>query len=137
MTYNKRNFDAAIAPTADPPRQLTPASSDAASSTTFLGAYPKADMDSFTFSLAIDPDRANLFVHWAKETAPQTTIWHMNRLEPYDFRLPNDYRRLHHDLDNILDWGVGERLQGIKGQLCHIGEHLETENNKKRKFTRG
>lgn len=93
-------------------------------------------MDSFTFSLAIDPDHANLFVHWAEETSPQNTIWHMNRLEPYDFRLPNDYRRLHHDVDNILDWGVGERLQGIKQQLGQIGERLETENNEKRKLAR-
>lgn len=133
MTYNKRIFDAAVTATAELPQQLTPASSDTASSTTSLNTYPKADMDSFTFSLAIDPDHANLFVHWAEETAPQTTIWHMNRLEPYDFRLPNDYRRLHHDVDNILDWGVGERLQRIKRQLGQIGAHLETENNKENK----
>ena len=134
MTYNKRKLDAAALLPADGSQQLTPAGSNAQSSTTTLGIYPKADMDSFTFSLAVDPDHANLFVHWAEETAPQTTIWHMNRVEGYDLRLPNDYRRLHHDVDNILDWGVGERLQGIRRQLEQIGERLETESNKKRKF---
>lgn len=59
----------------------------------------------------------------------------MSRLEPYDFRLPNDYRRLHHDVDNILDWGVGERLQGIQKKLTKIGEGLKVANDRKRKLT--
>lgn len=134
MTYNKRSFDAAVVPTNDQSQQLTPSTSDATSSISMLGTYPKVDMDSFTFSLAIDPDHANLFVHWAEETAPQTKIWHMNRLEPYNFRLPNHYRRLHHHVDNILDWSVGERLQGIKRKLGQIGERPEMENIKKRKI---
>ena len=60
-------------------------------------------MDLFTFSLAINPDHVNLFVYWVEEIISQITIWYMSRLELYDFRLLNDYRRLYYDIDNILD----------------------------------
>ena len=68
MTYNKRKFDAAVVAPNDPSSQLTSSTSEIiTSSASTLVAYPKADMNSFTFSLAIDPDHAKLFVHWVEE----------------------------------------------------------------------
>ena len=58
----------------------------------------------------------------------------MDRLRPYDFRLPNDNPRLHHDFGDIVDWGVDGRLQVIKRQLSQVEERLGTEDNKKKKF---
>ena len=137
MTHNRRVFDATVVPPNDQSQQLTASTSDADSSTSALDTYQKADIDLFTFSMAIDPDHANLFVHWAEETASQTTIWHMNGLEPCDLRFLNDYPRLHHDVDNILDQGISERLQCTRRQLSQIRERLETERNNMQHYERG
>ena len=142
MTYNKRNFDAEVLkqPVVDSRQQPTPDTSTSASN-----APPppppgttsnNADINSFTFSLALDPDNARLFTHWAEEVAqstPPVIIWHMHLLEIYNFFSPNDYRRLHHDVDNILDWGVGERLKGIKEGLTKIGERVEMGLGKRKR----
>ena len=83
--------------------------------------YPKADMDSFAFTLAVGSQYANMFVNWALEMDSDNSVqWHMHWLQGYSFRKPDDLNQLHHDMNNVLDWGLRvrkdkiiERCQGI------------------------
>ena len=83
--------------------------------------YPKADMDSFAFTLAVGSQYANMFVNWALEMDSDNSVqWHMHWLQGYSFRKPDDLNHLHHDMNNVLDWGLRvrkdkiiERCQGI------------------------
>ncbi|KAL9104812.1 MAG: hypothetical protein Q9163_000260 [Psora crenata] len=71
--------------------------------------YPKVDVDSFAFSLAVAPDKAHMFVHWCLEVGPSYVHWHAHRLAEYSFYRLDEITQLHHDIDNVLDWGVGPR----------------------------
>ena len=76
-----------------------------------------ADMDSFAFSMALGAQDARIFVNWALVTAKGGVEWQMHQLRHYNFRSLIDVNRLHHDMDNILDWGVGSRKRKVV-ELC-------------------
>ena len=67
----------------------------------------KPDMDSWVFSFAIAPDQAKCYVNWCLAYQNGMLYWHMHLLDIYSFHNVNDISRMHHDLDNMLDWGVG------------------------------
>ena len=83
----------------------------------------RTDAKSFAFSLAFSPMEANLFVHWAeealsKEGALITVNWHASQIAHYYLKLDGaPWVELHHDIDNVLDWGVLTRRQELK-ELC-------------------
>jgi len=83
--------------------------------------YPNADLDTFAFSLAVAPDRANLSVHWCLEDDGKAIYWHMHFLKTYSFNRAEELTMLHHDMDNILDWGIGPR----KTQVVRALEDME------------
>lgn len=81
---------------------------------TMYSAGCKADPDSFAFSLAIAADQAKMFVNWALDRPNGTVHWHMHRLATYSFDNLDHLTQLHHDIDNVLDWGVGPRKRKIE-----------------------
>ncbi|KAG8530629.1 uncharacterized protein KY384_004667 [Bacidia gigantensis] len=70
---------------------------------------PTPDAESFVFTIAIDPDQVKLFVNWILVHPPLDNTYHMHHLRTYTFNNAEHVAILHHDLDNILDWGVGKR----------------------------
>ena len=79
--------------------------------------YPKVDIDTFAFSLAVGSDHARLFINWALEVGPGHVKWHMHRLASYDYRTLDELDELHRHMNNILDWAVTKRKSQVI-QLC-------------------
>lgn len=76
--------------------------------------YPKADMDSFAFAIAVGSGHAHLFVNWALEKDSKASVeWHMHFLREYSYRKADDLNQLHHDMNNIQDWGVSIRKNTV------------------------
>lgn len=100
----------------------------------------RPDMDSWIFSFAIAPDQAKCYVNWCLAYPSGILHWHMHLLDVYSFHKVDDISRMHHDLDNILDWGVGPWKRKIEAQAdlkIQSGELLdEAPPPKKRKITR-
>ncbi|KAL9030501.1 MAG: hypothetical protein Q9196_001388 [Gyalolechia fulgens] len=92
--------------------------------------YPRPDMRSFAFSVALSPEIAILFVHWAEETGlnpktkQETEVWHQTKLRTYKHDSQVDIGLLRCNIDNILDWGIATRKRKIEAQcekyLAHI-----------------
>ena len=85
--------------------------------------YYRTDINSFAFSLIINPRYAEMFVHWAEEAFSKegqllTISWYTNHLECYSLRNPAGWIDLHRALENVLDWGVLMRKQEMK-DLCN------------------
>ena len=83
----------------------------------------RTDINSFAFSLIINPKYAEMFVHWAEEAFSKegqllTISWYTNHLECYSLRNPAGWIDLHRALENVLDWGVLMRKQEMK-DLCN------------------
>jgi hypothetical protein len=135
MTYFKRMFNQAAnnsgsedaanqySTSSRPPPNDTPAVTTSAPT-----SVPIPDETSFTFSLAIDPTIARMFVNWAEykprppSSLPNTkpaVYYHMHLLSDYLLSDTAHWVALHHDINNVLDWGVGKRKREIKG-LCEM-----------------
>ena len=101
----------------------------------------KADMSSFIFTLVIGPDYARLFVAWAEEAWASNNHntpginYHMHALQNYYFSDAGGepWAALHHDLDNVLDWGVGPRKTQVLNLLDDVAS--KKKGGKKRART--
>lgn len=84
------------------------------------------DKKNFTFTLALRPDKARLFVNWAEDEYFAhnkkifTVHWHMNRIASYNLDNDEEWVDLHNDLDNVLDWGVGQHKDEVNDLLSKI-----------------
>lgn len=99
----------------------------------------RADKSSFIYTFVISPELARLFVAWAEEewkggNQEPGINYHMKRLRGYYFGEGADHwAALHHDLDNILDWGVGPREMDVLNLLNDIAS--KAKDGKKRART--
>lgn len=99
---------------------------------------PKADMESFAFTLAIGSQGANMFVNWALEmdaNDKDRVQWHMHKLRVYSYFKLDDLTQLHHDINNILDWGLTTRKAEVE-KLCEKIHTLEAVRPKAKKQKR-
>ena len=88
---------------------------------------PGADMNTFIFSLVVTPESLEIWLHWAEvhthhhdpkhpEVPPKQPTFHMNCIwtsvlnDPSGQNLGSIRKTLH----NIMDWGLGERLIGLR-----------------------
>lgn len=100
----------------------------------------RTDDQSFAFSLAIVPRYAMVFVHWAEEAYSiegvlVTINWHMNWVTDYNLVSPAAWIGLHHDIDNILDWGVLTRKKELDDLCKKILEREQKEGSNKKQKT--
>ena len=88
-----------------------------------------ADLRSIAFSLALTPDLATLWVHWA-DVGEEKVSYHMNCVNSYNFCGPRalaSLKDLRHDIDNVLDWGTLTRKVKIRKVCSGTRERLERE----------
>ena len=98
--------------------------------------YPKADMDSFAFTLAVGSQSANMFVNWALEMDSNNYVhWHMHCLQTYQFRRPDDLNQLHHDMNNVLEWGLSARKDKMIDCCTNIYDSGIIQPSRKRQRT--
>ena len=94
-----------------------------------------ADMNSFVFTLTMVPAHAHLYVHWAEIESGKPTVYHMHFLHAYSLQMESTYPLLRRDLNNILDWGLSDRLKELKETLNAIDEQNTSSTNPKRQKT--
>ena len=103
-------------------------STTSASSQSHHDTFRVPDEKNFTFTLALRPDKARLFVNWAEDeyfkhnSKIATVHWHMNRIASYNLDNDEEWIELHNDLDNVLDWGVGQHKDEVSDLLSKIGD---------------
>ncbi|KAK4691407.1 hypothetical protein P7C71_g5588, partial [Lecanoromycetidae sp. Uapishka_2] len=98
-----------------------PSSSNQPSSTPPPSTETKSKIktDTLAFTFAFATSQARLFVNWDLDQNGITN-WHMHLLRDYNYNKLSDVSQLHHDIDNIMDWGVGKRKLKIKKQTDWI-----------------
>ena len=137
MVQTRRRLNKA----ANPPRKSAVKSSSLASTSTCIPkssstqVYPRADVESFAFTLAIGSQGANMFVNWALEmdaNDKDNVQWHMHKLRVYSYFNLDDLAQLHQDINNILDWGLTARKTEVKN-LCKKIHSLEAMQPKAKK----
>lgn len=79
-----------------------------------------ADTQSFVFTMALDTTNVNMYVNWAEVIPGKPTIYHMHLIGAYHLEIASAFQSLRHDLNNILDWGLSERLKQLKTTLNTI-----------------
>ena len=79
----------------------------------------KIKLDTLIFTLAFATGLARLFVNWDLDQ-DGSTQWHMHVLRNYNYDNFSDLTQLHHDIDNIMEWGVAKRKDRIQNQTAWI-----------------
>ena len=78
------------------------------------------DDRSWMYSLALDTHGAELFVNWVYVEDDGTPVYHMHSIAGYTMKDGSHLANLNKHIANIMEWGIGERLNRIKETLCAI-----------------
>ena len=97
-------------PSSNQPSSLAPPSDETKS---------KIRLNTLVFTLAFATGQARLFANWDLDQ-DGSTQWHMHVLRNYNYDNLSDLTQLHHDIDNIMEWGVAKRKERIKMQTAWI-----------------
>ena len=94
--------------------------------------------DAFTFTMALDPNLAKIFVNWSEEkysgnSNRPSVFYQMNQIETYNLSKAAEWRDLHSAIDNILDWGVGRNKRTLQGLCAQIAAAEAATTRKKRR----
>ncbi|KAL9123659.1 MAG: hypothetical protein Q9217_006930, partial [Psora testacea] len=158
IVYNRRKFNQfgaeQLAKASKPSlAQSGPASAPQPTQQPFVSSSPtaaghaptqkdgKIDTSTLAFAFAVGPNQSKLYMNWDLEQ-DGAVYWHMHRLKSYDYDDLAHLTALHHDLDNVLDWGVGKRKRKLHEQVLRIIKNniLPSEaapSSKKRKKDEG
>ena len=99
---------------------------------------PTQHMDTISFTLAVCPQIAKMSIHFAETWPDGRTEWHMLRLKTYLLEECDHLQELHHDIDNILDWGCTTRKKQITAQVAELEQITsDMEEVKKVRSTMG
>ncbi|KAL8827233.1 MAG: hypothetical protein Q9170_007095 [Blastenia crenularia] len=85
-----------------------------------------ADHRTFVFSATWSPLLIELWVHWAEVLPDQPTVFHMTKVASRALSDEVQFGQARRILHNILDWGCGERFEG----LVPLYEAIETFQQK-------
>ena len=92
------------------------------------------DPGSFAFSLLLDPFGARTYVHWRElrvKNDKSVMYHHMHLLEVYNLESKESVDKLRIAVNNILDWGVGERKTWLLGMLAQLEARYEENTSTK------
>jgi hypothetical protein len=93
-----------------------------AAALTLLGQQPdQAELglegsDCVSYSLAVDTALAQLYVHWSDGPGQYS----LQCVEQYLIRTPSDLIRLQTHLQNVMEWGMGARLEKVRRSVDEI-----------------
>ena len=81
------------------------------------------DLGSFAFSLVLNPFSAKTYVHWRElrvKNDKSIVYHHMHFIDGYILESKESVDKLRIAVNNILDWGVGERATWLLGMLAQL-----------------
>ena len=117
---------AAPSPSADPvaptsshvtPAQA-PSSNPSVEQPSTASTQPRPDKDTICFTLAVCPQIAKMCIHFAETWPDGHSQWQMHRLRTYLLEERDHVQELHHDIDNILDWGCSTLKRQVTAQMA-------------------
>ncbi|KAL8792525.1 MAG: hypothetical protein Q9195_004895 [Heterodermia aff. obscurata] len=92
------------------------------------------DLGSFAFSLVLDPFSAKTYVHWRElrvKNEKSIMYHHMHFIDGYILESKESVDKLRVAVNNILDWGVGERRTWLLEMLAQLEtRYQETASTK-------
>lgn len=85
----------------------------------------KADFSTKAYSLVLQPKYAQINVHWVEEgkgkgKGEDSITYHMHEVESYALNKEEQLKACRAAVNNILDWGLGERDTEIKALLNQV-----------------
>lgn len=86
-----------------------------------LGLCKNGNIDSAAFSIAMNGTEARLFISWKHNELDHYTA----RLKSFALQEPEQYIEFRKYVRNIIDWGKGERLEGIRKSLDSLLEESQ------------
>ena len=89
---------------------------------------PTPDKDTICFTLAVTPQIAKMCIHFAETWPDGHSQWQMHGLKSYLLEECDHVQELHHDIDNILDWGCTTLKRQVTAQVVEfeqITSHIE------------
>jgi hypothetical protein len=92
--------------------------------------------DTACFSCTIDSATAYLWIHWRQEKGdPPSPHYHMELLYQLFLNDREAVWKLRRMIDNVFEWGMGERLDRVKATLDQIGsiQPVMADGGRKRK----
>ncbi|KAI4241568.1 MAG: hypothetical protein L6R42_011235, partial [Xanthoria sp. 1 TBL-2021] len=92
---------------------------------------PHVDQPAIAFTLAFCPSKVHLFVHFAEERTDTPTCYHMHDIGSYDFKKGEDIALLRKHINNILDWGLGERKAELERRCQSLSESMRLAKKRK------
>ena len=78
------------------------------------------DHRTFVFSLAVSIQTAQLYVNWANVGHGGSVVYHMHFLAEYSLKVGSRLGEFKKHIDNILDWGIGQRKEDVQEMLNDI-----------------
>ncbi|KAL9595266.1 MAG: hypothetical protein Q9219_006542, partial [cf. Caloplaca sp. 3 TL-2023] len=107
-----------------------------------ISETPGADLRTFMFSVVLTPDMLEVWVHWAEVhdngpvdhkspyKVPLRTTYHMNQVFETTLRDRGDgtLGKIRRILHNIMDWGLGARLEKLKPVHEAIVDHARSHD---------
>ena len=90
-----------------------------------------ADSRTWVFSMAISMQTAQLYVNWANVEHDGSVVYHMHFLTEYSLKVGSRLGEFKKHVDNILDWGIGERKENIQKILNDVYANSKKELKRK------
>ena len=78
-----------------------------------------ADDSTMAYSMVLCPQIATMYVHWA-EVYLDRIIYHMHLAASYAIEEKENIEKLRAAINNVLDWGLGERKRTIEATLMAL-----------------
>ena len=95
-----------------------PSSNPSVEQPSTASTQPRPDKDTICFTLAVCPQIAKMCIHFAETWPDGHSQWQMHRLRTYLLEERDHVQELHHDIDNILDWGCSTLKRQVTAQLA-------------------
>ncbi|KAL8725166.1 MAG: hypothetical protein Q9166_007520 [cf. Caloplaca sp. 2 TL-2023] len=97
---------------------------------------PYADKSAIAFSMAVVPNKAQIYIHFAEQHSPTLVHYHMHTIGSYDFIAAQHldgpaFKDLRKHINNILDWGLRERKIELEDRCERL--HQIVSSAKKRR----
>ena len=82
-------------------------------------AQPFADTVTMAYTMVLTPVVVNIYIHWA-EVAEEMVIYHMHVVGGYAIAMSKAVKDCRAAINNVLDWGLGERKKEIGDCLRRV-----------------
>ncbi|KAF7502366.1 hypothetical protein GJ744_005987 [Endocarpon pusillum] len=89
----------------------------------YTNSQPRSETQSLAFTSVADYNGASLWIHWRE--LGEDGRFMMSEIDYFRFKRPDDIRGFRAKVRNIIEFGLGDRLDTIKGALMELFPQVE------------